>query len=307
MNMTKRSPQSIPPCERPAARSAKRRLSLMVFLIGIVGMGFILPSASQPSALTDEVSFDEAALSPEATLQSGGGDFSKFTHRNGAHMRLPCLLCHRREANLTQPKRSGHIPCAGCHAEQFANPGSSICAICHTNPGSDKPDVKPFPKLASFNMKFDHAKHRGTSCANCHRPSGRNSVAFSIPSGVAAHSVCYQCHTARAQSAGRDISSCGTCHELGSYTRMSGFAKAFQVNFSHAKHGKNRDLDCNDCHQVKAGSAQRQQVSAPLPANHSAPEHAFSCKSCHNGKRAFGGDDFKSCQRCHTGPTFRFK
>jgi hypothetical protein len=28
--------------------------------------------------------------------------------------------------------------------------------------------------------------------------------------------------------------------------------------------------------------------------------------SCHNDKRAFGGDDFSDCKRCHQGPTFRF-
>jgi hypothetical protein len=28
--------------------------------------------------------------------------------------------------------------------------------------------------------------------------------------------------------------------------------------------------------------------------------------TCHNGKRAFGGDDFTSCKRCHTGPAWRF-
>jgi hypothetical protein len=31
-----------------------------------------------------------------------------------------------------------------------------------------------------------------------------------------------------------------------------------------------------------------------------------TCASCHNGRRAFGGDfDFKNCHRCHTGQSFR--
>jgi hypothetical protein len=28
--------------------------------------------------------------------------------------------------------------------------------------------------------------------------------------------------------------------------------------------------------------------------------------TCHNGKRAFGGDDFTVCTRCHKGATWRF-
>jgi hypothetical protein len=28
--------------------------------------------------------------------------------------------------------------------------------------------------------------------------------------------------------------------------------------------------------------------------------------TCHDGKRAFGGDDFTSCKRCHTGSVWRF-
>jgi hypothetical protein len=28
--------------------------------------------------------------------------------------------------------------------------------------------------------------------------------------------------------------------------------------------------------------------------------------SCHNGKRAFGGDDFSVCKRCHNRDTWHF-
>lgn len=291
----------------PPRLQKRRRLSLLVLLMSALGMTFAALFVSSTSALSENHSSVEANNSPFLFTQDAGHDFSKFTHRNAAHTRLPCLLCHRREVNLTQPKRPGHTPCAGCHAEQFANPSSPICTICHASPAAPKPDVKAFPKLASFTMKFDHSRHKNTDCATCHKPTGKNNVALSIPSGFNAHTVCYQCHTAKGQVNGRDISSCGTCHQAGNFSRLPIFTKAFQVNFSHAKHGKTQQLDCSDCHQVKAGQGQRKQVSAPLPANHSAPEHALSCMSCHNGKRAFGGDDFKSCQRCHTGQTFRFQ
>jgi c(7)-type cytochrome triheme protein len=245
--------------------------------------------------------------------QESAPNYSKFKHDNPNHSRLPCLLCHRRETNSprpTMPGSNGHLPCAGCHAQQFKNSADPICTICHTDAQSGK--VKPFPRLSSFNMKFDHARHMrmgGGGCVTCHRPS-RAGVAMTIPAGLNAHATCYQCHSPRAMSGaqanGRDISSCGTCHQPGRYVRTRETAPAFRLGFSHAKHGKPEGLSCNECHRVRAGVAQRLQVTAPQPLNHHAAPGALSCMSCHNGKRAFGGDDFSACKRCHTRPTWHF-
>lgn len=235
-----------------------------------------------------------------------GLDYGKFQHNTQNHSRLPCLLCHRRESNSPIPKRpggSGHLPCAGCHAQQFSNSDSPICTICHTDVKAGA--LKSFPRLKSFRMTFDHSRHvkmGSVSCATCHRPT-RGGVALSIPAGFSAHSTCYRCHTPRAQSGGRDISSCGTCHQLGGYSRTATSARAFRVGFSHAKHQK---VTCAECHQVRAGLQQRRQVTSPDPLNHHATNRGLSCMSCHNGKRAFGGDDFTVCKRCHTGAAWHF-
>jgi c(7)-type cytochrome triheme protein len=248
-----------------------------------------------------------AALSDQEQMQFPEGlDYSKFQHNSRNHSRLPCLLCHRRETNLPRPKlpgSSGHLPCAGCHAQQFASSESPICTICHTDVKSGA--LKSFPRLKSFRMKFDHSLHLkmgSVSCATCHRPSG-SGVAMSIPAGFSAHTTCYRCHSPRAQANGRDISSCGTCHQLGGYSRTPAFAQAFRVSFSHAKHQKET---CNECHQVRARMPQRRQVTAPEPLNHHASGRGVSCMTCHDGKRAFGGDDFSVCKRCHTGTRWRF-
>jgi c(7)-type cytochrome triheme protein len=238
--------------------------------------------------------------------QSSGVDYSKFKHDNPNHSRLPCLLCHRRETSDPRPAMPGamgHAPCAGCHAKEFANSGHQICTACHTDAQAGK--VKPFPRLSSFGMRFDHSRHQNLgrlSCNSCHRPL-RNGVALSIPTGFDAHTNCFGCHTPRAQSNGRDISSCGTCHHIERYARASQRAPAFSVGFSHAKHDRSEGLNCNDCHRIQSG---RRRVSAPQPLNHHAAPRAFSCMSCHNGKRAFGGDDFSVCKRCHTGTRWRF-
>jgi c(7)-type cytochrome triheme protein len=237
-----------------------------------------------------------------------GADYSKFQHSSEYHARLPCLLCHRRESNSPRPSMpaaSNHLPCAGCHVKQFADSSSRICTICHDNPQAGS--LKSFPALSTFGMKFDHSRHMALgrlSCAGCHRPS-RGGVALTIPAGFNAHVTCFQCHTAQAKSGNRDISSCGVCHEAGRYVRSSQIARAFRVGFSHADHSRDESLNCNDCHRVRPGRPSN-EVTAPQPLNHHASAGAFSCMSCHNGKRAFGGDDFSVCKRCHQGTAWRF-
>jgi c(7)-type cytochrome triheme protein len=268
-------------------------------------------SGSIPNSRTDLL---PAASGKQEQIQFPEGlDYSKFLHSNRNHSRLPCLLCHRRETNAPRPALPGsknHLPCAGCHAQQFANSASPICTICHTDPQLGK--LKPFPRLSSFNMKFDHARHTrmgGVGCVTCHR-SSRAGVAMTIPAGLNAHVTCYQCHgpgaKSGAQENSRDISSCGVCHEPGRRVRTSETAAAFRFGFSHAKHDKSEGLTCGECHRVRAGVAQRVQVTAPQPLNHHAAPGALSCVSCHNGKKAFGGDDFSVCKRCHTKTTWHF-
>ena len=236
-------------------------------------------------------------------------DYSQFKHDSAYHRRLPCLLCHKRETNSsrpTMPGSSSHLPCAGCHVKQFADSSNAICTICHTNAQSGS--LKSFPRLNSFSMKFDHARHvrmNNLSCSTCHRPA-RAGVAMAIPSGFNAHITCYQCHSPRAKSGDRDISSCGVCHQLGRPVRARESAAAFLVGFSHSKHGKAESLGCNACHQIRASAMARLQVISPQALNHHASPKASSCMTCHNGKRAFGGDDFSACKNCHKGNTWHF-
>lgn len=241
-----------------------------------------------------------AHVTPQTT------DYSQFKHDVRNHARLPCLLCHRRENNSSQPTLPGkaaHAPCTGCHAQQFSNPASSICTICHSDVQSGK--VKAFPPLRSFDAGFDHAKHAGAACSTCHRRN-RSGVGLSIPARLNAHVTCFGCHTPGAQVNGRNISSCSTCHQLGRLVRTSEQAAAYRLGFSHANHDASEKLACGACHQVRAGLPRGRQVSAPLPLNHHAPASASSCATCHNGQRAFGGDDFSACKRCHKGSAWRF-
>jgi c(7)-type cytochrome triheme protein len=299
--------QNRKPAHLPRGLRGRRMLSILVLVTGCVGSIFILLLNSNAASLSSEVASESL---PEGTnsveTENARGDFSVFPHTEPGHARLPCLLCHRLENNSPRPVLPGHTPCTGCHAQQFAKSSGPICTICHTDAGSGA--VKSFPTLKSFNVVFDHARHTTglrVGCAVCHKPA-RRGVALSIPARQGAHSTCFQCHTPGARSGEGDISSCNTCHHIGGFARTPESSQAYRVHFSHAKHGAGARLNCNSCHQVRAGAPQRRQVTAPVPQEHKRNLRAQSCMTCHDGKRAFGGYDFSSCQRCHTGGTFRF-
>lgn len=246
---------------------------------------------------------------PAAAAPQGGP--TKFSHAIPQHASRDCNSCHQREDNSTRPRLPGHKACTDCHIQQFMTAGSSLCLNCHTTVESNNPPLKAFPGLSGFNMRFDHARHMAggarpeQGCASCHRPA-RRGVALTIPAGASAHDNCFSCHTPQAQAAGRDISSCSTCHAQGGYARTSAGSRAYAVSFSHATHGARQGMRCDDCHQVRAGAGQGRQVTAPRPTQHFGSGRAQTCMTCHNNRRAFGGDDFADCKRCHKGQTFRF-
>ncbi len=258
------------------------------------------------------------ALVPAAQDQ-GNRDFSKFLHNDPKHAALACASCHQRARdNSISPAYDGkaslpgHKACTDCHLPQFVQQNVAMCDICHTSLADTRnPPVKNFPGLQNFNARFDHAQHNTgaakppAGCAACHTPSGRRAAALTIPARLNAHAECYTCHTPGAQASGRDISSCGVCHALGSYARTPPTGRSFAVSFSHATHGRGQGLGCNDCHNLRAGLPQRQQVSNTRPAQHFGSGRGQSCMTCHNGRRAFGDENFSECVKCHKGTTFR--
>lgn len=282
-----------------------RRLKKSATMLRRMQLTFVIVSLSASMYILRPISRNTLASGSKIeanTTETGGAveDYSKFRHDNPMHARMPCLLCHKRNDNSAKIKFSGHMPCAGCHTQQFAGSQSPMCTICHT-----ETSVKTFPPLRSFNIQFDHGSHvRQTNCATCHKPS-RRGVAVSVPSGAAAHATCFQCHAPKKEVGGRNIGSCSTCHQPGTPVRGSDSARAFSRNFSHQEHTRH-NMNCTACHTVKAGASRGRQVSSPAPSMHFAPPRSVSCGGCHNDKRAFGTEDFSNCKRCHEGRSFKF-
>lgn len=247
--------------------------------------------------------------------QSRDLDYSTFRHTSQRHASLSCNSCHLRTDNSATPRFPGHKACTSCHLAQFVTPNVPMCSICHADVNSSNPPLKSFPVRfnENFNVKFDHAQHNAGSarpangCNACHTRAGGRAAALTIPIRLAAHNQCYTCHTPSSKNTGgREMASCGVCHDQKAYSRTSTNSRAFTYAFSHAKHGRAQRLDCADCHRLSAGAPQGRQVSSPAPLEHFASSRGSTCLTCHNGRRSFGGDlAFRDCRRCHTAATFK--
>ena len=248
-----------------------------------------------------------AALAIAETTQESVPNDSKFKHDNLNHSRLPCLYA-------IAARRIRRSPCcqeamATCLApvvmlgSSRILPARSARSVIRIRRQA-RETVSAIEQLQhEIRSRAPHENERRwlyylSSTFACRRGDDNSC-------GLNAHVTCYQCHGPQAKSGDRNISTCGVCHEPGRNVRTRETAPAFRVGFSHAKHDKSEGLTCNECHRVRIGVAQRLQVT-PQPLNHHAAAGAFSCMSCHNGKRAFGGDDFSVCTRCHTRTTWHF-
>lgn len=285
---------------RKAQEKFGRKLVVLLFLCACAGYSLVSCSKTEEKIENSVPSVTVAPTEKPMVEIDPNADFSEFKHLNPQHERMPCSICHVRHDNSPKPVFAGHIPCASCHVEQFADKTNGICSICHTDVESG--DLKRFPPLRNFSAQFDHGKHlRQANCADCHRPT-RSGIALSIPSKSNAHAACFQCHKPETQIGEKFIGACDTCHLSGAPPRaVSESARAFSLSFSHAKH----KINCNECHKIQAGRSRGNQVTAPFAAMHDASKSALNCATCHNNKRAFGGDDFSDCKRCHVGPNFQ--
>lgn len=275
----------------------------VVLLVALVSIGAYLTACGDERTEPVNTPPPAETNSDVVKFNFSDKDYSKFDHKSEQHERLPCLVCHTAERADRKVKFNGHIPCSSCHVEHFAQKEHSICTVCHTS--SDGGPVKPFPQLASFGAKFDHAVHQAQAkCADCHSPTQRG-AGFTVPGRSNAHATCFQCHASDAPVAkailakGSSIDSCSTCHQPGSPGPVERAAR-YVGNFSHSAH--TRRMDCSACHSIRAGK----DVTAPVPAMHFATARGQNCATCHNGKRAFGGEDFANCKRCHQGDSFKF-
>ena len=271
------------------------RFELAVMIAGFMLLAALFVFGSRSS---------EASVDETKPAVSEAQDFSRFQHSNPMHARMPCLLCHKRDDNSAAPKLSGHTPCSGCHVQQFADSANQICTICHTNAATGA--VKRFPRLQSFSVRFDHSRHvRQTNSATCHKPSrqGRGSVG---PVGRrSTHDVLpvpWPANRGRRPEYRlmRNVPCAGP--SSAEFRRFGGLCQELRPWRTSAV----REPELQQLSHCKARKHRGRQVSSPAVSMHFAAAGTLSCGACHNNKRAFGGNDFTDCKRCHQNGSFRF-
>src|SRR5687768_10185677 len=121
------------------SQSLGQRLMATIGILSVVVIGNAC-SGSSGNQETDSSATSTAAnvLSEASPVPSPAAnlDYSRFNHDSFSHTRLPCLVCHVRgdnnAAKISFPGQNGHVPCASCHVQQFADPNNAMCTICHT-------------------------------------------------------------------------------------------------------------------------------------------------------------------------------
>ncbi len=196
----------------------------------------------------------------------------------GAHLAVPCNLCHQKETingtiKTTRFKFTS-VRCAACHSdphdgqvEKYKKLISRLtnkdgCEHCH--------NVKSWNQVA-----FDHAltpfnldgQHQNVRCLQCHKPNQQNVIQF-----VGLANQCASCHQDihRGQFKQQDgRTDCAQCH-----TTLSWKAEKFDHN-RNARFkltGAHQKVACSGCHFVEQQGTESFVRYKPI---------AFSCKACH--------------------------
>jgi len=281
--------------------SGKKTISRLLIVVCAVAL-FVASCMKQQERTTPTIT---SAETPEAVpARAAEKTFKDFSHTVPEHQQFDCTSCHHRQGKSLQMDFAGHEACIGCHLSQFTSSDTqAMCTICHENVAGDPHKIKSFPAtfVEGFNMKFDHAVHeRGDArpsqgCVACHDLAGPGRH---IPAGFQAHNDCFTCHTAESK-----IGSCSVCHAIAPYSRTPQSRYICKAVFTHAAHASQ---GCDQCHNVRQGQ-QGRQVTNIEAQEHPPKAGPNSCIMCHNGSRAFNGNNLiqmSTCTRCHKGQGF---
>jgi c(7)-type cytochrome triheme protein len=243
-----------------------------------------------------------AGASVENTTAGQSQGSGKFNHTSQRHSQIKCDACHVRRADAIKPVMPGHRACIACHIREFTSKEFGICSNCHEGIKAVQPKVLTFPERQTFGTEFSHKTHatyvsgeRRADCSSCHAVAGARTT-------FPAHRECYVCHKAPEQvKAGEKVggASCGECHTTtGDKKPPSAMSKAYNYRFTHQVHAQREGIKCVECHNVLQ-SESAAQVSVPQLREHRGAGFQ-GCGSCHNGRRAFGGELVSNaCIRCH--------
>lgn len=279
-------------------RRTRLKQSVVALFLIVVAVFFVSSSLAQRGRQRNPAQAQPASPAT-AQPQVKNQDKNKFNHTS--HTQIKCDNCHVRKIDALTPSLPGHRACISCHVKEFTSTGFGICANCHKGINAVRPELVEFPERESYGVAFSHTKHatyiggeRRADCSECHAVAGARAT-------LPAHRECYTCHKApEAFKAGEKQidGSCGLCHtNEGSFKKFSTGSGAYRYRFTHDAH-IGAGAKCAECHGVTGDGSD--QVSQPVLKEHRGAGYAKSCGSCHNGRRAFGGEvENNACVRCH--------
>ena len=240
--------------------------------------------------------FGPACLGCHDGLETYGKGFGHATYPLvGGHLGPACTSCHRDATTLVALK-AAPTACVACHQADDVHAGrlGTSCADCHSPSGWS-------------GASFDHAQtgfaitggHATPTCEACH-PAGRF---------AGTPTTCVGCHKADDAHGGSFGTDCGACHRATTWS---------DATFDHSKSafpltGAHATVGCERCHAggVFKGTPVTCAACHAKPASHTA---GFSndCASCHttgawtpasfNGLHAFPmshGGAGGVCATCH--------
>ena len=194
----------------------------------------------------------------------------------GAHADVACAKCHVKSA-FKLPQYDGG--CELCHKSPHQGQlfGTKKCQLCHS------------PTLHTLrDVRFDHkketgypllAKHANLVCASCHTKN----LGTKKPTGA-----CESCHQKDSKHGTRfeKFPACATCHSQRAWKGNFQFNHMDNTGFDLT--GKHAKVDCRACHRGKN------------PADYERFDMKNGCMSCHQHKKAHGGQYKQDqCLTCH--------
>jgi hypothetical protein len=196
-----------------------------------------------------------------------------------------CLKCHEKVSAEFHPPNEKHADCRSCHKpHQPAAAARAACATCH--------DAK-----AAVATKWPPSSAHAKACNSCHQQHD-----------VRQKKTCDNCHAPEAASAMGSKHQCMQCHPPHQAPPGTGSAWWSRCNACHAakvesvKQRGPTHSQCKNCHQThrfaipSCTSCHRDMPSKGL---HSVPQHAASCKACHDPHVASVPRPAQ-CLACHT-------
>ena len=217
-----------------------------------------------------------------------------------------CLVCHGPDGfkarNLRHPTGAlADAECLGCHAAgidagSFAHKGfpltgkhlGAACSACHTDMRS-LAAFKATPKdcIACHQKVEPHKGALGTSCGDCHNPSGwadakidHNLTGFKLV-GQHANAACASCHK-NGVWAGMPTA-CASCHER------------------PANHESSFGSTCSTCHTPASWKPTTFDHNARTPYKLTGVHIGLACAKCHTNPNTHAGAP-TVCAGCHTKP-----